>query len=171
MLKKMVEQVGFAWGEGCGTRVVQQLQLAGLPGAVGLPGAEVDLTRLRQDGLPAYCFGDAKTPQALQRACTRFIDTAKLVRGQSRDSTTDSKTEKVDVDDELIQLLGDAWKASSRDDAGFARLHEVGQIAGNRSSFDVRNYGFKRLSELVGSLDRFEMKRGQDEQLYVRRLR
>jgi len=27
------------------------------------------------------------------------------------------------------------------------------------------------LSELVGSLDRFEMKRGQDEQLYVRRLR
>ena len=129
------------------------------------------VTRLRQDGLPVYCFGDAKTPQALQRACTRFIDTAKLVRGQSRDSATDSKPEKVDVDDELIQLLGDAWKASSRDDAGFARLHEVGQIAGNRSSFDVRNYGFKRLSELVGSLDRFEMKRGQDEQLYVRRLR
>ena len=129
------------------------------------------VTRLRQDGLPVYCFGDAKTPQALQRACTRFIDTAKLVRGQSRDSASDTKSEKVDVDDELIQLLGDAWKASSRDDAGFARLHEVGQIAGNRSSFDVRNYGFKRLSELVGSLDRFEMKRGQDEQLYVRRLR
>ena len=41
----------------------------------------------------------------------------------------------------------------------------------NRSSFDVRNYGFKRLSELIASLDRFEMKRGQDDQLYVRRLR
>ena len=129
------------------------------------------VTRLRQDGLPVYCFGDAKTPQALQRACTRFIDTAKLVRGQSRDAGNDAKSEKVDIDEELIQLLGDAWKASSRDDNGFARLHEVGQIAGSRSSFDVRNYGFKRLSELIASLDRFEMKRGQDDQLYVRRLR
>ena len=128
------------------------------------------VTRLRQDGLPVYCFGDAKTPQALQRACTRFIDVAKLIRGQTRDTGGDSKTDN--VDEELIQLLGEAWKASSRDDSGFARLHEVGQIAGNRSSFDVRNYGFKRLSELVKSLDnRFHMKRGPDEQLYVRRLR
>ncbi len=71
----------------------------------------------------------------------------------------------------MIELLGGAWKASSRDDEGFAKLQEVGQIAGNRSSFDVRNYGFKRLSELVKSLDRFELKRGTDGQLYVRRLR
>ena len=32
------------------------------------------VTRLRQDGLPVYCFGDKKTPLALKTACTRFID-------------------------------------------------------------------------------------------------
>jgi hypothetical protein len=128
------------------------------------------VTRLRQDGLPVYCFGDAKTPEALRTACTRFLDVAKLIKGEgpagNAAGTGDNK-----VDEELIELLGGAWKASSRDDEGFAKLQEVGQIAGNRSSFDVRNYGFRRLSELIRSLDRFELKRGSDEQLYVKRLR
>ncbi len=126
------------------------------------------VTRLRQDGHPVYCFGDAKTPVALRTACTRFIDIAKLVNGDSAGG--DGKNNNA-VDAELIDLLGGAWKASSRDDDGFAKLQEVGQIAGNRSSFDVRNFGFKRLSELIRSLDRFELKRGNDGQLYVRRLR
>ncbi|WP_435417555.1 NYN domain-containing protein [Parerythrobacter aurantius] len=136
------------------------------------------VTRLRQDGLPVYCFGDAKTPMALKTACTRFIDVDKLIGNDGRDdgadkgsqASTDTDTDNR-VDDELIALLGNAWKAARRDEHGFARLHEVGQIAGNRSSFDVRNYGFKRLSELVKSLDRFELKRGEDSQLYVKRLR
>ncbi len=140
----------------------------------GIMSSDSDFTplvsRLRQDGLPVYCFGDKKTPTALQTACTRFIDIDKLMKGE-RASVTATPSEEDSVDEDVIALLGDAWKASSRDDNGFARLHEVGQIAGNRSSFDVRNYGFKRLSELVRSLDRFEMKRGEDNQIYVKRLR
>ena len=31
-------------------------------------------TRLRQDGLPVYGFGQGKTPEGFKRACTRFID-------------------------------------------------------------------------------------------------
>lgn len=130
------------------------------------------VTRLRQDGLPVYCFGDKKTPMALKTACTRFLDVDRLMKGEEdakSGKTSADSDEKVDED--LIELLGEAWRASSRDEEGFARLHEVGQIAGNRSSFDVRNYGFKRLSELIRSLDRFEMKRAPDNQLYVRRLR
>lgn len=126
------------------------------------------VTRLRQDGLPVYCFGDTKTPEALRTACTRFIDVGKLMSGDERYG--EAKVGNA-VDEELIELLGGAWKASSRDDDGFAKLQEVGQIAGNRSSFDVRNYGFKRLSELIRSLDRFELKRGDDGEIYVKRLR
>jgi uncharacterized protein (TIGR00288 family) len=128
------------------------------------------VTRLRQDGLPVYCFGDTKTPEALRTACTRFIDIGKLMKGDGPSSSEAGMGENT-VDEELIELLGGAWKASSRDDDGFAKLQEVGQIAGNRSSFDVRNYGFRRLSELIRSLDRFEIKRGEDGQMYVRRLR
>ncbi len=138
----------------------------------GIMSSDSDFTplvsRLRQDGLPVYCFGDAKTPEALRTACTRFIDIDKLRHGENISGTGKGGTA---VDEELIELLGGAWKASSRDDEGFAKLQEVGQIAGNRSSFDVRNYGFKRLSELVKSLDRFELKRGTDGQIYVKRLR
>jgi len=138
----------------------------------GIMSSDSDFTplvsRLRQDGLPVYCFGDAKTPEALRTACTRFIDIAKLMHG---DTASAAGRDGTAVDEELIELLGGAWKASSRDDEGFAKLQEVGQIAGNRSSFDVRNYGFKRLSELVRSLDRFELKRGSDGQIYVKRLR
>lgn len=125
------------------------------------------VTRLRQDGLPVYCFGDGRTPQALQTACTRFIDVEKLMAGE-RKSEGDGRTA---IDQELVDLLGTAWKAATRDDEGYARLQEVGQIAGNRSSFDVRNFGYKRLSEMFKELDNFDLKRRSDGQFYVRRLR
>lgn len=141
----------------------------------GIMSSDSDFTplvsRLRQDGLPVYCFGDGKTPRALRTACTRFIDIAKLMKG---DEAGGAKPEKGagGIDEELINLLGRAWKASSRDEEGFAKLQQIGQIAGNQSSFDVRNYGYKRLSELITALkDRFELKRAADGQVYVRRLR
>ena len=133
------------------------------------------VTRLRQDGLIVYGFGMEKAPEAFKTACTRFIDVERLIKtAQSDDRSNKSGDGDSDsvLDKELIDLLGSAWKASSRDDEGFARLHEVGQIAGNRSSFDVRNYCFKRLSDLMrAASDHFLMERRDDKQLYVKRLR
>ena len=127
------------------------------------------VTRLRQDGLIVYGFGSEKAPNAFKTACTRYIDVDQLIRTSSDDNKPGSGGT---IDSELIELLGAAWKAASRDDEGFARLHEVGQIAGNRSSFDVRNHGFKRLSDLMQAAgDNFKMERRDDKQLYVKRLR
>ena len=127
------------------------------------------VTRLRQDGLLVYGFGSAKAPEPFKTACTRYIDVDQLIRTDAAEEDQPaSETQKVDR--ELIELLGAAWKAASRDEDGFARLQEVGQIAGNRSSFDVRNYGFKRLSDLFKTIGNFELKR-KDNKLFVRRLR
>ena len=50
-------------------------------------------------------------------------------------------------------------------------LSAMGQLAANRSSFDVRNYGFKRLSDLVRTAgDNFKLER-REGRLYVKRLR
>ena len=126
------------------------------------------VTRLRQDGLIVYGLGSAKAPEAFKTACTRYIDVDQLIRTQSAE---DERPVGGTVDAELIALLGDAWKAAKRDDEGYATLQEVGQIAGNRSSFDVRNYGFKRLSDLMRAAgDNFKLER-RDSQLYVKRLR
>ncbi len=128
------------------------------------------VTRLRQDGQIVYGFGNASAPEAFKTACTRYIDVDQLIRTHEAEEDTPSAKSN-EIDRELIELLGDAWKASKRDDDGFARLQEVGQLAGNRSSFDVRNYGFKRLSDLMrAASDNFKLER-RDNQLYVKRVR
>lgn len=128
------------------------------------------VTRLRQDGLIVYGFGSAKAPEAFKTACTRYIDVDQLIRTNEAEEDT-PPSESRTIDRELIELLGDAWKAAKRDEDGFARLQEVGQIAGNRSSFDVRNYGYKRLSDLMrAASDNFKLER-RENQLYVRRMR
>lgn len=130
-------------------------------------------TRLRQDGLIVYGFGEKKTPDAFKSACTRFIDIDALIAGASDDSTPSADKKSKDsgqIDEELVELLGTAWKAANRDEDGYAQLGEVGSLAGNRSSFDVRNYGYKRLSDLFQAMDQFKVER-RDNTLYVKRLR
>jgi hypothetical protein len=128
------------------------------------------VTRLRQDGLIVYGFGSAKAPEAFKTACTRYIDVDQLIRTDAAEEDQPA-AETQQVDRELIELLGAAWKAASRDEEGYAKLQEVGQIAGNRSSFDVRNYGYKRLSDLMRATgDAFKLER-RDNQLFVKRVR
>jgi hypothetical protein len=151
------------------------LLYAGKVDGFGIMSSDSDftplVTRLRQDGLIVYGFGSDKAPQPFKTACTRFIDVDQLIRTAQSDDSKSGVSEGP-IDKELIDLLGAAWKAASRDDEGFARLHEVGQIAGNRSSFDVRNHGYKRLSDLMrAASDHFLMERRADKQLYVKRLR
>ena len=150
------------------------LLYAGKVDGFGIMSSDSDftplVTRLRQDGLIVYGFGSDKAPEPFKTACTRYIDVDQLIRTSSQEDGKASGGQQ--IDGELIHLLGAAWKAASRDDAGFARLHEVGQIAGNRSSFDVRNHGFKRLSDLMEAAgDHFKLERREDKQLYVKRLR
>ncbi|WP_336986443.1 NYN domain-containing protein [Altererythrobacter aquiaggeris] len=131
------------------------------------------VTRLRQDGIIVYGFGEAKTPESFKSVCTRFIDVAKLIANNADDDTPSGKREGVSraaLDDDLMELIGAAYKEAKRDEKGFAKLQQVGQIAGNRSSFDVRNYGYKSLSELFAALDNFQLERA-GSQLLVRRLR
>lgn len=144
--------------------------------------------RIRQEGLPVYGFGSARTPEGFRQACTRFIDVAGLVAQDEppitakKPTATKSKpmpapgmhpTEYVqqpEVSAELLKLFGDAWKAAKRDAAGFASLSEVGRIAGNRSSFDVRSYGFAKFSDLIATLPEFRTE-DRDGRMYVKRVR
>ncbi|SLJ88072.1 MULTISPECIES: NYN domain-containing protein [Novosphingobium] len=125
--------------------------------------------RIRQNGTPVYGFGSARTPEAFREACTRFIDLDAMVEDDQRAEQGETAA-KPEVDKELVKLLGDAWRASKRDDDGFASLSEVGQRVANRSSFDARSYGFSRLSELVQSLPNFTTEK-RESGLFVKRVR
>jgi hypothetical protein len=160
-------------------------------------------TRLRQDGLPVYGFGQAKTPEGFKRACTRFIDVDKLMDAEEESAKPTSPpnppkeaqaapangkepaaappppatTEPAPsdgparIDDELVKLLIDAYSAVKRDEKGFVSLSAMGQLAANRSSFDVRNYGYKRLSDLIAAVPNFHTERREDGRVFVRRVR
>lgn len=123
--------------------------------------------RLRQNGLPVYGFGSDRAPEGFREACTRFFDLNALAQA----ITNDSKPTGTQVDAAVVKLLGDAWKASKRDDKGFASLGEVGTRASSRSSFDARNYGFTRLSDLMAALPQFTTERRDNGVVYVKRVR
>lgn len=125
--------------------------------------------RIRQDGVPVYGFGGQKTPEAFRQACTRFIDVNALIRAEKEEKSNGNQ-ESV-LDDELLNLLFDAYNASRRDENGFAKLSEVGQRAGNRSSFDTRNYGFSRLIDMMETIPNFSVERAGNGQVMVKRLR
>jgi uncharacterized protein (TIGR00288 family) len=124
--------------------------------------------RIRQDGLPVYGFGAAKTPLSFQNACTRFIDVGALAKA---DAAEPKPEEKSGIDGTVVKLLGDAIKASKRDERGFASISEVGRRAGNRSSFDARNYGYSHLSELIEAIPNFQIEKREGGAVYVKRVR
>jgi uncharacterized protein (TIGR00288 family) len=155
------------------------------------------VTRIRQQGIPVYGFGLARTPEGFRSACTRFIDVAALVAAEapivraatvkpsagvkaepskapapvaSAPASAPARPKPAD-DPELVKLLIDAYASAKRDERGFVRLGDVGQLAGNRSSFDVRNYGFKRLSDLVDTIPNFTVEVRQGGQTWIRRIR
>jgi len=129
--------------------------------------------RIREEGLPVYGFGTAKTPLGFRQACTRFFDIAALyVSDEEQEENEPSElTLQRTVDDDLIDLLGSAYKASKRDDEGYASLSELGQRATAVSSFAARNYGFTRLSDLIRAIPNFDVKSASDGSLLVKRLR
>ena len=124
--------------------------------------------RIRQEGYPVYGFGGVKTPEAFRHACSRFIDVNALIKAEKEDRPTPING---GLDSELLNLLFDAYNASRRDEEGFAKLSEVGQRAGNRSSFDTRNYGFSRLIDLIATIPNFAFERRENGQIWIKRLR
>ncbi len=151
------------------------LLYSGRIGGFGIMSSDSDFgpvaMRLKQDGLPVYGFGTDKTPESFREACTRFIIIDQLsAKSDATGPATESAPAKRPIDAELVALLTDAYTASKRDAKGFASLSEIGNVAGNLSSFDARNYGFQRFSDLMERVDNFVVER-RDNGVFVRRLR
>jgi len=122
-------------------------------------------TRIREKGLVVYGFGEKKTPEPFVAACDKFVYT-EILRpqteappppGPTQAPAASSPPETADLR-KLQPLMIAAIDANLRDD-GWAALGGVGgHITRMQPAFDARNYGFKKLSELVRSLDYVEVK-------------
>jgi NYN domain/OST-HTH/LOTUS domain len=158
------------------------LLYGGRVGGYGIMSSDSDFmplaVRIKQDGLPVYGFGTAKTPESFREACSRFIDVAALIEAEEAEPAIEpppvggGRRVAKPVDDEVLKVLGAAFKAATkRDDKGFVPLNEIGQIATNRSSFDVRSYGYSKLSDLIEAIPNFQIERREGGRVYVKRVR
>ncbi len=144
-----------------------------------LVSSDSDFTRLasriREQGVMVYGFGEQKTPKPFVSACHKFIFTEVLVEESRSDDGGQKRQPVMDLrrDAKLVDLFRTAVEAAS-DEAGWAQLGAVGSnIMKQAPEFDPRNYGFKKLGELVHAVKLFEVDErlqddGKGRTIYIR---
>ncbi|HLR32562.1 MAG TPA: NYN domain-containing protein [Fodinibius sp.] len=116
--------------------------------------------RIRESGLTVYGFGERKTPDPFVAACDKFIYAEVLRNEEEPDRESrfhHMSTNELKQDTKLVNLLRNAVEASS-DESGWANLGQVGSyIAKQSPEFDPRNYGYRKLGELVDATKLFNI--------------
>jgi uncharacterized protein (TIGR00288 family) len=144
--------------------------------------------RILSEGKIVYGFGERKAPDPFVNACSRFLyvdeekaekvknDKEKSAKGKSDKGKSDvekvTPSKKVSAKElkgntKLINLLRGAID-SDGDDDDWASVARVGSIISNQASIDARNYGYKKLSDLIKAIDLFETKVLENGQMVVR---
>jgi uncharacterized protein (TIGR00288 family) len=132
--------------------------------------------RLREDGKMVLGFGQRKTPKPFVAACDKFIYTEILrepeeERGEREPPTRMASDLKGDR--KIANLMRSAVEDAA-DEFGWAYLGAVGTYIMNRQpEFDPRNYGYRKLGDLIKASGLFEIDErasptDQGKQIYVR---
>jgi len=112
---------------------------------VALATSDSDFTPLvieiKSQGIEVIGFGEAKTKNVLQKACSEFIEL-----GIEHPTSELSKNKK------LINILKNAIRHKKGDD-DFAYVSEVGTYLKNQNSTSAKNYGYKTWGEIFKELD------------------
>lgn len=122
------------------------------------------VTRTLADGKFVIGFGERKAPLPFVNSCSRFLY---LDAEPVLEQPIQKQSKNIKGDTKLINLLRQAIEAVEEDD-GWATLGEIGNHISNHASFDQRNYGFRKLSDLFQSIDLFEMKKTNGSVMWVR---
>lgn len=125
--------------------------------------------RLREAGKVVIGIGEKKTPSAFIAACEKFIYTEIIAPEEepkkvvSKEKIKDVPPSSVKNDLEIISDLIERTINDIADEDGFAFLGDIGNLlAKKQPDFDSRNYGFGKMSQLVRSLNKFDI---QDRKL------
>ena len=155
---------------------------------------------LKAKGAQVFGFGAKKTPMPFVNACSRFLYLENLGAAAAVEETekralpkpdgrrkprSAAKTEAAASDEaaplkqdtaalkqdaRLVSLLRNAVESAAGED-GWSPLGSVGQQIGNQASFDPRNYGYRKLLDLIEATQLFELdRRGSQVVLRDRRL-
>lgn len=120
--------------------------------------------RLREDGKLVLGFGQRKTPKPFVAACDKFVYTEILRENEDEEREGRGDREpapKASADikgDRRVSALLRSAAEDSADEFGWAYLGAVGTYIANRQpEFDPRNYGFRKLGDLIKSSGLFDI--------------
>lgn len=142
-----------------------------------LVSSDADFTRLasriREEGVDVYGFGERKTPESFRQACTRFIYTENLsapaaeetpaARGGRTVAPAPAGTTATDKRKpaEAARLIAAVIADMDEDDDGWVTVSGLGDRLRNAyPDFDQRSYGHAKLSDLIRASGRFEVQTG-----------
>jgi len=131
--------------------------------AFALVTSDCDFTplamKIRTKGRKVFGFGENKTPEPFQNACSQFIRTdafEELEPGEHEPKKPVRQGKKeLRGDTELMNILRSAIQSSEGDD-GWAFLGKVGAFIANQSSVSPKNYGYAKWSDLIRATEYFE---------------
>lgn len=124
-------------------------------------------SRIREEGVTVYGFGERKTPEAFRNACDQFtyldvldvLDVPDVLEEPAVVSTSAALTRvpspKLRGDAKLVSGLRAVVTTASGED-GWANLSAVGGLMRKQQpDFDSRNWGYAKLSDLVRATELF----------------
>ncbi len=137
-----------------------------------LVSSDSDFTRLaariREQGVDVFGFGEQKTPESFRQACRRFVYAENLLPGSSPGNSQDAASKPLQPPSAAVPIINKIITEIENDD-GWASLGEVGkQLANLASDFDPRNFGVRKLSDLVRKTDAFEVERPKGGAIRIR---
>ncbi|MCI5075803.1 NYN domain-containing protein [Oricola sp.] len=136
-----------------------------------LVSSDSDFTRLasriREQGIDVYGFGEKKTPESFRQACRRFIYTENLLpeTGPSPD-----KAPKHQPPSKATPLINKALEQLEIEEDAWVSLGVLGkQLSNLASDFDPRTFGSGKLSDLVRKTGAFEIDHPEGGTIRIRR--
>ena len=125
--------------------------------------------RIREEGVDVYGFGERKTPESFRQACRRFIYTENLMPSPGPSAVSGGSGRPLKDSGEAARILTSAIDAIDDSTDGWVTLSALGKQLSNLSSdFDPRNYGHKKLSDMIRGTDGFEIASASSGHLRVR---
>lgn len=123
-------------------------------------------TRLREAGKQVFGMGERKTPTPFIASCNKFIY-IEILQKEMKEAPVLSKARKAEpikkpaavesINGELIKLISDSINDIAEED-GWVFLGVLGNlILKKQPDFDPRNYGYKKLVDLIKSIQAIEI--------------
>ena len=112
-------------------------------------------SRLRESGMLVVGMGERKTPKSFVTACESFKYLEVISNREEEDKKSDTQT-----GDDLSALVPviNRLIEENADEDGYIFLGKVGNLLPKKmSDFDVRNYGYKSLTQLIRGAGNFKL--------------